>query len=191
MQKKKLDEIATSENLLARLRQGDPQAVAEWFSTYHDRLYTLVLSRVSEGNDAEELVQEIFLNCLKGFNIFRGESSLWTWMCSVARHEIADYYRKRYAKNAIKTLPLVDFLISENVLVRDSHQVSQKVTDILRQMSSHYRELLLLKYVDGMKVAVIAVQLQKTAKAIESDLFRAREEFRALWLLQTEKEWSR
>jgi RNA polymerase sigma factor (sigma-70 family) len=165
--------------LLADLRKGEPRAVQEWFNHYHDRLLNSVLARVSNRNDAEEIVQETFLNCLKHLPLYRAEASIWTWMNSIARHEIADYYRKRYARKAIQTLPLHEWLLAKNI--HDSHEISEQVVFVLNKMKKKYSDLLRDKYIEGKKVAVIAAEKGRTVKAIESDLFRAREEFRVLW----------
>ena len=100
-------------------------------------------------------------------------------MNSIARHEIADYYRKRYARKAIQTLPLHEWLLAKNI--HDSHEISEQVVFVLNKMKKKYSDLLRDKYIEGKKVAVIAAEKGRTVKAIESDLFRAREEFRVLW----------
>jgi len=177
---KRKNPLDSDQELLAKLRVGDQQAVKKWFLQYHQKLLRFVLSKVSSEHDAEEIVQEVFINCLKHLPLFRGRSNILTWMKGIARHEVADYYRKKYAKRAIKTLPLGDIILSSPI--EDSHETSAKVRLVVAQMSWEYRELLLLKYVDKKKVKDIAVQLDRTAKAVESDLFRARREFRCLWL---------
>jgi RNA polymerase sigma-70 factor (ECF subfamily) len=101
-------------------------------------------------------------------------------MCSIARHEIADYYRKRYAKKALKTLPLVDWLVCE--YPKDATEVAESVRATLLKMTPKYRNLLLGKYLDDYSVKQLANQHDKTEKSIESDLFRAREEFKELWV---------
>lgn len=168
--------------LLERLKKGEPLAVQQWFSGYHDRLLRFVLTKVSSDKDAEELVQETFINCLKHLPLFRGDSSILTWMQGIARHEVADFYRKKYAKKAIKALPLGDLVIGAKV--DDAHEVSEKVKTVLLKMSTDYRELLSLKYIDGKKVGEIALELGRSIKAIESDLFRARSEFKKLYALE-------
>ncbi len=165
--------------LLERLRAGEKMAVQEWFNLYYDRLLAVVLVKVSNPKDAEEIVQETFLNCLKHLPLFRGDSSIWTWMNAIVRHEIADYYRKIYAKKTLETLPLHEWLLSREV--HDSHEISQQVRLVLNKMRRGYKNLLVMKYVEGKKVAAIARELDRTSKAVESDLFRAREEFRVLW----------
>lgn len=168
--------------LLKALKTGDATAVTTWYQQYHDKLFRFVKKKIDSEKDAEELVQDTFLSCLKHLPLFRGEAGVWTWMVRIAHHEIADYYRKRYAKKFIQALPLSDLLPITSV--RDAHEVSQRVKAVLQEMTSEHREVLLLKYVDRKQVQQIAKELGKTAKSIESLLFRARAEFRALYALQ-------
>jgi len=165
--------------LLSDLKRGLPQAVEQWFKLYKSHITAYVGVKIDSNKDRDELVQEIFVHSLQQLPLFRGEASLWTWMCSIARHEIADYYRKRYAKKALKTLPLMDWLAAESP--GDASDVSQIVHATLSKMTPKYRELLLNKYFDKYSVKKLAKVLDKSEKSIESDLFRARQEFKQLW----------
>lgn len=140
----------------------------------------VAVKKAQNKRDAEDLVQETFINCLKNIHVFRENSSLKTWMISILRHEIADYYRKKYAKKAIKTLPLSDFILQRRI--EDSSHVSARVKQVLGKMLERRKKLLLMKYVDEMAVKEIAEQVGRTFKAVESDLYRARESFKELYL---------
>lgn len=169
------------DNLLTRLKHGDPKAVQLWYEEYSPRILVYISQKVSNDKDCEELAQEVFLSCLKHLPLFRGGSSIFTWMCSVARHEIADYYRKKYAKKALKYVPLGEMILQEDIA--DAHESALKVKEVLSQMKSESKELLMKKYVDCKKVSEISQELGRTTKAIESDLFRARREFKKLYAL--------
>ena len=171
--------LTVDQKLITRLRRGDQLASREWFERYHPQLLQFVLYKVSNHDDAEEIVQEVFINCLKHLPVFNGKSSILTWMKSIARHEIADYYRKKYAKKAVHTIPLLDSLSSESL--DDASVVAKKVSLVLRKMRKDYRELLLLKYVDGKRVKIIAQELRRSFKSVEADLFRARSDFKAIY----------
>jgi len=172
--------LSSDKKLISRLRQGKPAASREWFEKYHPQLLRFVLFKISNHNDAEEIVQEIFINCLKHLPVFNETSSILTWMKSIARHEIADYYRKKYAKKAVCTLPLFESLSDE--LLSDSQEVAQKVSLVLKKMRKDYRELLLLKYVDGKRIKTIARELKRSFKSVEADLFRARKDFKEIYV---------
>jgi RNA polymerase sigma-70 factor (ECF subfamily) len=102
-------------------------------------------------------------------------------MVRIAQHEVADYYRKRYAKKFIHALPLSELLPFNDL--SDTHEIALKVRQVLAQMAKEEREILLMKYVDGKRVKQIANELGRTAKSVESILFRARNEFRQLYVV--------
>ena len=176
---------AQEAKLLTQLQAGDQKAVARWFSALYPRLLAVAVTKVSVAADAEELVQETFLNCIRQIGFFRGSSSLWTWMNSVLRHEIADYYRKRYAKKALQTLPLFEKVVPAQVA--DATALAEQVVHVLSAMKHTYSELLLQKYVDKHPIKAIAHRAGRSVKAVESDLFRARKEFQELWALEEQK----
>lgn len=171
--------LSTDRKLVGRLRQGDQTASKEWFGKYHFQMLKFVLYKVSNLEDAEEIVQETFINCLKHLPVFNEKSSVLTWMQSIARHEIADYYRKKYAKKVICSLPLFESLSSEPL--DDASVVAKKVGWVLNKMRKDYHELLLLRYVDGKRVKLIAQELGRSFKSVEADLFRARKDFKELY----------
>ena len=165
--------------LLEALKQGDELAVEYWFKHYRPKLLLLAKQRLPSADLAEEIVQETFVNSLRSLNLFKGQSSLLTFMQSILRHEIADFYRKRYAKKFIRTIPLSEFLLDHPY--KDAHDTAQAVNHVLAKMNCQHRDLLMKKYVDQKKVKELAQQTGRSEKAIESDLFRARQEFRLLW----------
>lgn len=170
------------QQLLTRLRAGDSRATITWYHQYRPRLTKLVLSRVGHPADAEEIVQEIFINCLTNLPQFVGRSSLWTWMVSIAQHEISDYYRKQYAKKVLHLLPLDWLKFVDQIDQQLSRaELKEKVELVWPRIGNYNRELLLAKYLDSQSVAELARARGKTVKAVESELFRARQAFKAAY----------
>ena len=165
--------------LLEGIKNGHELAIEYWFKNYHHQLLNLALQKLPNRLVAEEIVQETFINCLRSINLFKGNSSLLTYMQSILRHEINDFYRKRYAKKFIQTIPLSEFLLEHEY--KDAHDTALMVKLVLKKMAGQSRELLMQKYVDKKKVKELAKELGRSEKAIESELFRARKEFRLLW----------
>ncbi len=67
---------------------------AQWPDRFGDELYRFALSRVSDADVAEELVQETFLSALDGLATFRAEASERTWLFVILRRKIIDHYRR-------------------------------------------------------------------------------------------------
>lgn len=72
-------------------RASDP---LEWFELYGDYLFAYARRRIREHSAAEDLVQETFLAALSAEKSFSGKSSEKTWLTSILKHKIYDYYAK-------------------------------------------------------------------------------------------------
>jgi len=172
--------LMDEQQLLALLKKGEATAVAHWYQQFNPQLQAYLRQKLDNDKDVEEIAQEVFMNCLHHLPLFRGGSSIFTWMVSIARHEVADYYRKKYAKKALQYLPLGEVLLKQEI--HNASETSEKVKQVLATMKKESGELLMKKYVDRQQVKKIALELGRTVKAVESDLFRARLEFRQLYL---------
>ena len=68
---------------------------AAWPARFGDELYRFALSRISDPEAAEELVQETFLSALANLATFRAEASERTWLFVILRRKIIDHYRRQ------------------------------------------------------------------------------------------------
>jgi len=82
----------TPSDLKEQQTQADP---AQWVDAHSDYLYRYAVPRVGNPADAEDLVQETFLSALESYSEFRGDSSVRTWLFTILRRKIIDYYRKK------------------------------------------------------------------------------------------------
>lgn len=164
---------------ISLLQSGDEKEILKWYRNFELPITKYIRAKVGNHEDVQELTQNVFLTCLESLPLFQQKSSLWTWMCSIVRHEIADYYRKKYAKRMLQCIPFMDSLLPEQIA--DMHDVSSVVLSVLRRLSHADRELLQLKYIDGLSVKHIALRLCLSIKSVESKLFRARKAFEELY----------
>jgi RNA polymerase sigma-70 factor (ECF subfamily) len=66
-----------------------------WVDNYGDALYHFALTQVRKKDIAEDLVQETFLSAVRSQKRFKGLSSEKTWLFSILKHKVLDYFRKR------------------------------------------------------------------------------------------------
>ena len=66
----------------------------KWIDLYSDYLFNYTISRVSDRDIAQDLVQDTFLAGLKSMKNFKGEASERTWLISILKRKIIDHYRK-------------------------------------------------------------------------------------------------
>jgi RNA polymerase sigma-70 factor (ECF subfamily) len=170
--------------MLERLRDGDNTAMAELYDRYFDRVYSLVFNQVDRNKEiAEDIVQETFLAALKSAKGFKGRSSAYTWLCSIAYHKVADHYRRqsRERKRMVSGID-VDTVDDEENPGRqpqpdsliESAETRQVVNDALSRLPWDYRQVLILKYVEEMSVQEISQVMDRSPKSIEGLLTRSR-----------------
>lgn len=66
----------------------------QWVDKYSDYLYNYTIVRVNDHEIAQDLISETFLAGLKSMENFKGEASERTWLISILKRKIIDYYRK-------------------------------------------------------------------------------------------------
>lgn len=170
--------------MLRRLHDGDRTAMAELYDRYFDRVYSLVFNQVDRNRDvAEDIVQETFLAALKSARGFKGRSSAYTWLCSIAYHKVADHYRRqsRERKRMVSGVDVDTVDVSENPGTQpqpdtliESAETRQVVNEALAKLPWDYRQVLILKYVEELSVQEISQIMDRSPKSIEGLLTRSR-----------------
>jgi RNA polymerase sigma-70 factor (ECF subfamily) len=174
--------------LVRRLQQGEPDAVDRLCDLYADRLYRHIYHRVGQDSAAaEDVLQETLLAALRGIKRFRGNARLATWLYSIAGHKAADWHRRqarqrRWRQPSSASLEELSGIneapLPEEVVQRED--VRAAVRAALKQLPDHYRQVLVLKYIDECTVADISETVGKSFKSVESTLVRARRALRKL-----------
>jgi RNA polymerase sigma-70 factor (ECF subfamily) len=170
---------------------GDEASFEEFFSGFFPGLYRFALTRLHGNEDAaEEVAQATLCRAMSKLSTFRGEATLFTWLCTFCRHEIAAYCRRNRwvsrhvdliedtpeVRAALESLPSTFGERPEKAL--DRKEVGRLVQMVLDRLPPRYGDVLEWKYLDELSVKEIASRLGVTAKAAESLLTRSREAFR-------------
>lgn len=107
------DVKAADLDLVRRCKQGDVAAFEELYRAHSARLYSLLLRMVGGAEDAEDLLQDVFLQAHRKLDSFRGESSLGTWLYRLAVNQCLDYLRGRQSKMTRVTESFEDEAVQE------------------------------------------------------------------------------
>ena len=76
-------------------------APEQWVERYADYLYSYAYSRIAKEQVAEDLVQDTFFAALRARDTYRQTASEKTWLVSILKHKIIDYYRKKSTQNEL------------------------------------------------------------------------------------------
>ena len=92
-------------DLVERARNGDTHAFDELVRKYTPKLYGLVYHMTSNRDDTNDLLQDVFAKAYRSLKRFRGKSSFYTWIYSIATNMTLNFLKKR---NRRRTLSLDD-----------------------------------------------------------------------------------
>lgn len=92
--------VDVEEDLVARLRQAEPTAVGEAYDRHHAAVRAFAQRLVGEAAAAEDLVHEVFVALPRASRNFRGDSSLRTFLISIAVHHAHHYVRSATRRRA-------------------------------------------------------------------------------------------
>jgi RNA polymerase sigma factor (sigma-70 family) len=177
--------IMDEKQLVKQILAGDKKAIEKFCTKYQKPLLAFVGKRVKNKRDAQDVVQETLISGLNSLPNFNFKSFLFSWLCSIAKHEIADFYRKRKLKTILfSKMPFLqnwadDALGPQGKYLKE--ELKEEISFVLESLTEGYSKILRLKYIEGMTMKAIAKKLSITVKAVESRLYRARKKFRASW----------
>ena len=168
--------------LLRAAAGGDPSAVRWLLDDVAPVVYGFVFARVgADQAAAEDLLQETLLEAVRAAHNFRGDAAVSTWMCAIARRRLARYYEsERRAEVARQSLRLVrdGGSAGDDDGVGDLVQRQDEVVRALGCLPALQRQVLVLKYLEGMAVSDIAAQVNRSRVQVQSLLQRGRDGLR-------------
>ncbi len=162
----------------------------EFYKKYYFGLKKFVSNRIDDEGLVEELTNDILLAAIRSYPNFDHKCEEFSWICSIAKHKIIDYYRKKKIKTVLFSRSEMFEEVADKALSpeRDAlkNELVSEIKKTMSEIGEGYKELLRLKYIDGLKVADIAKLMKTSVKAVESKLIRAKLKFRTSWAYDTE-----
>ena len=157
---------------------GEPAAVRRLLDEAGPIVYGYVYARVGGDEQvAADIVQDTFVEAMRGAEGFRGDAAVSTWLCAIASRRLARHYeaerRQTEARRGLQAVPpLDDTTAMDDIADRDM------VVRALGRLSTEHRQVLVLKYLDGLAVADIAAETGRSRVQVQSLLQRARNALR-------------
>lgn len=174
--------------LIERARQGDEAAFAEIYDRYQKPIYSLVYRLMGNAEDAFDITQDVFVKAYKNLSKTSPDLNLSAWLHRIASNACLDVLRRR---KIVRWLPW-DPAEHANITPADSsdepernllaNETREQVQAVLNQMSEKYRLCLVLREYQELSCEEIAVIMNTTRAAVKSLLFRARDQFRDIYI---------
>jgi len=167
--------------LVQRIILKDEKALLSIYRLFKKPIHNFIYRKIKDYHAAEEITQDVFIDFIEALRDFRFQSSLKTFLFSIAKNKTIDFIRKKKLKKILfSALPpyfiesLRTIFIEEEL---EKKELSKKIRQTLGELPNDYQFVLRLKYIEGERVNNIAKKLSLGFKATESLLFRARKAF--------------
>ncbi len=168
-------------DFVALLQKGDELSWRQFIDEYKNKLFRTALSYIPFTQEAEDLVQEVFLEVHRSIHKFRAESTLSTWLYRITVNKSINYLKqnKKYFANK----PIEDYFLLENqqqisgedastrLLQKEQRKIIQQAID---KLPSRQSSVFVLHKIDGKSYKEIAEILDISLSSVESLMFRAR-----------------
>ena len=167
--------------IVAALHSGNFAAIEELSRAYGNRLLRSAYLLCGNEPDSQDLVQDTWIQVIKSIHRFRGDSSLYSWIYGILLNLSRHYHRARkrlQLDHDLDSHPASTVQAETNHL--DMEMASSILMNALRQLSPPHREIIVLRYYEGMKVEAIARRLGVSTGTVKSRLHYATKCLRAI-----------
>jgi RNA polymerase sigma factor (sigma-70 family) len=175
----------TKKSCLQAIAQGSEAALEQLYGQYADRVYNTLISYTKNAEDAEELLQDVFVTIFNTASSFQFNSSVGTWIYRITVNKALDFLRK---KNSQKRSG-----IFTSLYVKDSAEIKFESVDfehpgvklenkedakllfrIIDTLTENQKTAFILTQIEGLPQKEVAEIMNQSRKAVESLLQRAK-----------------
>lgn len=168
------------EELVQDALSGNERAFEELHDRHVNDVYRYLYMKIGNRQDAEELLQDVFVKMVRNLAGFSGKSRFRTWLFSIVRNTVIDYYRGQNLrkKEQVTKGEELERMTAENASAEQEAVRREKldhVSDAFNRLPEAYQEILYLRFMEGFSLKETARITGKSVMAIKSLQKRAQQ----------------
>jgi RNA polymerase sigma-70 factor, ECF subfamily len=148
--------------------------ISEWFYLYNKDIYHFLVYYIGS-SDVEDLVQEVFIRAIKGFDTYQKKSSPKTWLFSIARHVGIDEMRKRKRLTKKQMIWFSDEQSDKETPeeILQLNENNRLLYQAIQSLKANYRDVIILRGIKEFSVAETAIILNWNENKVRITYHRA------------------
>lgn len=170
--------------LITKFQTGDQESYVELISRYTEKVFNLALRLTRSQEDAEEVLQDVFLTVYRKIDKFEGKAAFSSWLYRITVNTAFMSLRKRKQHPTV-SMEEINPMVKESWTGNSSeqsdvnylstrHQLREVVEGAISKLPEEYRAIFLLRDVDGLSNQEVGEILQLSVPAVKSRLHRSR-----------------
>lgn len=178
--------------IVRRVLEGDVNAFEDLVTEHEKGVYAIAQRMMGNAEDAADMTQETFIKAYNSLSSFRGDSKFSVWLYRIATNVCLDFLRSRSRKPTVSLSVEDDDGEETQMDIADESQSPEQLLERgltrdavrrgLKSLSPEYRQILLLREIQGLSYEEIAEALALEVGTVKSRIFRARKRLCAFLL---------
>ena len=178
--------------IVRQVLEGDVNAFEDLVTEHEKGVYAIAQRMTGNAEDAADMTQETFIKAYNSLSSFRGDSKFSVWLYRIATNVCLDFLRSRSRKPTVSLSMEDDDGEETQMDIADESQSPEQLLERgltrdavrrgLKSLSPEYRQILLLREIQGLSYEEIAEALTLEVGTVKSRIFRARKRLCAFLL---------
>ncbi len=168
----------TELRVVADARRGDAAALTALYEHFKQDVFRFIYYRTNNVEAAADLTGDVFERMIKALPAYQPERPFAAWLFQIARHRVIDYWRQQQVRQDV---PLDEAMHSADVSLEqvvEQRLTRERLVWALHDLTVDQRDVLILRYVVGMRIRSIATTMGKSEGAVRMLRQRALEALR-------------
>ncbi|MBN2239994.1 MAG: sigma-70 family RNA polymerase sigma factor [Dehalococcoidales bacterium] len=157
--------------VVQRAKGNDPNAFAELYDEYFDKIYRYIAVKINNRDDAEDLTQQVFLKAHRSISSYKFKGVPFSaWLYRIAHNQIVDYIRKSSRKpdTLNEEIPVSDKVENDPEYIIEKKMEIKEVLAAARNLTDAQREVISLRFGGEMPTAQVAEIMGKSQGAVKA-----------------------
>jgi RNA polymerase sigma-70 factor (ECF subfamily) len=167
--------------LVRSILEGDQGAFERLVENYQKLVASIAWRYGVRQEEIEDVVSEVFLKTYRNLHLFRPDHPFSTWLYRLAANHVIDHGRRRRKEQARSEMPRE--IADNSPSAREGLEERERAALLraaLEELPQHYREVIFLVYVEGMKIDEVVGCLELPQGTVKTRLMRGREALRKI-----------
>jgi len=173
--------IDGDKQLIKRAIRGEASAFGSLYDKYQPQIFRFIFLKVGHREEAEDLTHQVFLKSWQNINNFNFQGFPFSsWLYSVARHQVIDFYRTK--KKNVAFEEIIELEINEESLPEtlDIEATIEQVKEAIGRLGGEQQDVIILRFIEDFSVREVASIMDKTEGAVKLLQHRGIKNLRAI-----------